>query len=62
MKDIESHASEDLIDELGARGYRLYDESYDYVDFCLLDDIYSVFESLSCSKRKELRDLVTNFK
>lgn len=33
---------------------------YDYVDNCLFEDISSVFYSLSCAKRQELRDMVIN--
>lgn len=62
MKDTESHSNKDLREELEARGYILYNEIYDYVDSCLFDDISSVFESLSCEKKQELRDLVINFK
>lgn len=63
MKDIKSHSTDDIIDELYVRGYFLANDGYDYVDSCLFEDIVSVFDSLSCAKRAELRDLViTNFK
>lgn len=62
MRDIESHSTDDIIDELYIRGYSLANDGYDYVDNCLFEDIVSVFDSLSCAKRQQLRDLVINFK
>jgi hypothetical protein len=64
--DFESFL-DDMIDHLERCGYTILEgkdiaDGYDYVDNCLFEDISSVFESLSCAKRQELRNLVINFK
>lgn len=62
---IDEVEEEDMIEYLENRGYVISGEGvnsseYDYVDMCLFDDITSVFDSLSCAKRQELRDIVIN--
>jgi|GEM_PF-4878224 len=64
---IEEVNDQDMIHYLESVGCSIVDENdtdndYDYVDDCLFEDIVSVFDSLSCAKRQELRDLIINFK
>ena len=62
---LEEIDDDDMIDYLEGKGYELSDngiDSYDYVDSCLFDEISTIFDSLSCQKRQELRDLIINFR
>lgn len=65
MEEVED---QDMIHYLESNGCIVTDknedsiDSYDYVDSCLFEEISTVFDSLSCQKRQELRDLIINFK
>lgn len=62
--NFSSRIDEDLcVEYLKNSGYFVTDKrsisnDYDYVDNCLFMDISSVFDSLSCTGRQELRDLI----
>lgn len=59
---IEDFKTNELIEELTTRGYKMDIGGYDYVDSQLFDDIVDKFDSLSFFDRQKLRDLIINFK
>lgn len=60
MKDIESYSDDDLIEELEARGFRMYDLKLDLIDQILLEDITEAFLAENFEGRQRMRDLIIN--